>query len=156
MNGIKVLPTPEVNFDMEVSGECYPVEVKLKNNSANLLNPSYFWDFGNGQTSNEENPTVFKSKKTGEFNVSLTVKNDNGCPVSFTHSNEVLVRDTVIHTQADMNQILVENNRVHFELESYYYNNISHYNVYRDSPNGFYLLQTIDLEGQNQSTHHVR
>lgn len=148
MTGIKVLPTPEVSFNMEVSGECYPVEVKLFNNSTNLLNPSYLWEFGDGQTSMEESPT-FLIKKTGDFNVSLTVKNDSGCPVSYTHTDQILVRDTVKHIEADLNQILVENNRVHFELESYNFNNISHYNVYRDSPNGFNLLQTIEIVGQS-------
>jgi PKD repeat protein len=147
MSGIKVLPTPEVSFDMEVSGECYPVEVKLMNKSSNLLKPSYLWDFGNGQTSTEESPTII-IEDTGEFNVSLTVKNDDGCPIRFTHNDQILVRDTVKHIEADLNQILVENNRVHFELVPYNYNNISHYNVYRDSPNGFNLIQTIDLEGQ--------
>ncbi|MGM0581281.1 MAG: PKD domain-containing protein [Bacteroidota bacterium] len=149
MKDIKVLPTPEVDFDMEISGECYPVEVKLTNNSTNLLQPTYLWDFGNGQTSTEESPTVL-IEDTGEFDVSLTVKNDDGCPVSFTHANQVLVRDTVNHEEADLNQILVENNRVQFEFEPYNYNNISHYNVYRDSPSGFDLLQTIELGGQNQ------
>ena len=147
MNGIKVLPTPKVDFDMEVSGECYPVEVKLTNKSSNLLNPSYLWDFGGGQTSTEESPTIF-IERTGEFNVSLTVKNDNGCPVKYTHDDQILVRDTIIHTEANLTQILVENNRVQFDIEPFNYNNISHYNVYRDSPNGFYLLQRIDLEGQ--------
>jgi PKD repeat protein len=147
MNGIKVLPTPEVNFDMEVSGECYPVEVKLNNNSTNLLNPSYLWEFGDGQVSTEESPTIF-IEKTGKFNASLTVKNDNGCSVTYTHADQILVRDTVEHDEAVLNQILVENNRVQFELQSYNFNNISHYNVFRDSPNGFYLLQTIQVEGQ--------
>lgn len=146
MEDIKVLPTPEVDFDMEISGECYPVEVQLTNNSTNLLDPTYLWDLGNGITSTEASPTILIDK-TGVFNVSLTVKNDDGCPVSFTHEEQVLVRDTVEHTEANLNQILVENNRVQFELEPYNYDNISHYNVYRDSPSGFYLLQTIDLEG---------
>jgi PKD repeat protein len=147
MSGIKVLPTPEVNFDMELSGECYPVEVRLTNTSSNLLNPSYLWDLGEGQTSTEENPVIL-IEKTGEFAVTLTVNNDNGCPVSFTHDKQVLVRDTTTHIEANLNQILVENNRVHFEIESFNYNSISYYNVYRDSPNGYILLRTIDVEGQ--------
>lgn len=147
ISDIKVLPTPDVNFDMEVSGECYPVEVKLTNNSTNLLKPSYLWDLGGGQTSTEENPTILV-EKTGEFNVSLTVKNDKGCPISFKHANQVVVRDTVNHDEANLNQILVENNRVQFDIEPYNYNNVSHYNVYRNSSDGFYLLQTIQLEGQ--------
>jgi PKD repeat protein len=146
MKGIKVLPTPNVDFDMEISGECYPVEVQLTNKSSNLLNESYLWEFGDGQSSTEESPTVL-IEKTGAFNVTLTVKNDEGCPVSFTHDNQVLVRDTVKHIEADLNQILVENNRVQFELEPYNHNNISHYNVYRDSPSGFNLLQRIELNG---------
>jgi PKD repeat protein len=35
IDGIKVLPTPAVNFDMDISGECYPVEVTLTNKSSN-------------------------------------------------------------------------------------------------------------------------
>lgn len=146
MEGIKVLPTPKVDFDMDISGECYPVEVQLTNKSSNLWNESYKWEFGDGQTSTEEHPTVL-IEKTGAFNVTLTVKNDEGCPVSFTHDNQVLVRDTVKHIEADLNQILVENDKVHFELEPFNHNNISHYNVYRDSPSGFNLLQTIELSG---------
>ncbi|HET8861372.1 PKD domain-containing protein [Marivirga sp.] len=147
MDGIKVLPTPNVDFDLTVSGECYPVEVSLTNNSDNLLNPSYLWDFGDGQTSTEPNPSIV-FHKTGEFNISLTVQNDNGCPVTVMHDKKILVRDTTKHHEADLNQILVENNRVHFEIEPYYQNNISHYNVYRDSPRGFNLLQTINVGSQ--------
>ncbi|WKV11889.1 PKD domain-containing protein [Marivirga harenae] len=146
MKGIKVLPTPKVDFDMEISGECYPVEVRLTNKSSNLLKASYFWEFGDGQSSTEKDPTVL-IEKTGTFNVTLTVKNDKGCPVSYTHANQILVRDTVRHIEADLNQILVENNNVQFELKPFSFNNISHYNVYRDSPTGFHLLQKIDLSG---------
>ncbi|WP_375581209.1 PKD domain-containing protein [Marivirga tractuosa] len=148
MEDVKVLPTPDVKFEMNVSGECYPVEVKLTNKSSNLLKPSYLWEFGDGQTSSEESPTILM-EKTGEFNVSLTVKNDDGCPITFTHEDQVLVRDTVEHKEAKLNQILVENNKVHFELEPYNYNNISHYNVFRDSPDGFFLMHTIEMAGQS-------
>jgi len=150
MDGIKVLPTPEVDFQMGISGECYPVEVKLTNKSSNLLNPSYLWEFGDGQISKAKDPVILM-KQTGEFSVKLTVQNDNGCPVSYTHKSQVLVRDTVQHHEANLNQILVENNEVHFELEPFNFNNISHYNVYRDGSGGFDLLKTIKIElGQNQ------
>jgi len=146
MDNVKVLPTPDVNFDMEVSGECYPVEVKLTNRSHKLLNPTYLWKFGDGQTSTAENPNIL-IESTGRFDVTLTVTNDRGCPVSFTHDDQVLVRDTAQHIEADLNKILVENNKVHFELSSYDFNNVSHYNVYRDSNTGYNLLQTIEVEG---------
>ncbi|SMG08495.1 PKD repeat-containing protein [Marivirga sericea] len=147
MEDVKVLPTPTVDFKMDISGECFPVELKLTNESTDLLKPSYLWEFGDGQTSTDANPTIL-IEKTGTFEVSLTVKNDEGCPVSYTHKNQVFVRDTVEHKEADLTQILVENNQVNFQLEPYQYNNISHYNVYRDSPTGYRLLQKIDLEGR--------
>ncbi|UZD22537.1 PKD domain-containing protein [Algoriphagus halophytocola] len=39
---------------------------------------SWFWDFGDGSTSEEKNPTHIYGKK-GSFNVSLTITNELGC-----------------------------------------------------------------------------
>ncbi|GAB4260641.1 MAG: hypothetical protein Kow0027_28110 [Saprospiraceae bacterium] len=54
-------------------------EVTFTNNSQNGL--TYEWDFGDGSTSNEENP-VHTYTTAGEFEVSLTVTNDCGFAVA--------------------------------------------------------------------------
>lgn len=45
-------------------------KVEFANKSLNAT--SYLWDFGNGETSNQENPTVFYYQ-SGQYNISLTV-----------------------------------------------------------------------------------
>lgn len=45
-------------------------KVEFTNKSLNAT--SYLWDFGNGETSNQENPTVFYYQ-SGQYNISLTV-----------------------------------------------------------------------------------
>lgn len=52
-----------------------PVQVTMSNSSQNAT--SYSWDFGNGTSSTEENPTaLFESG--GVFTITLTATNDNG------------------------------------------------------------------------------
>jgi len=46
-------------------------ELLLTNNSVNAV--TYHWDFGNGDTSTEANPTYNKYKMHGPFSVTLTV-----------------------------------------------------------------------------------
>lgn len=62
-------PEPVADFKMEVSGEVSPVNIAFTNSSENA--ESYFWDFGDGQTSNEENPT-HTYEYWGVFNITLT------------------------------------------------------------------------------------
>lgn len=63
--------TAVADFNYEISGDCSTptLEVVLKNITENA--DSYFWDFGDGTTSNEVNPKkVFA--KSGEYMVKLT------------------------------------------------------------------------------------
>ena len=41
---------------------------------------SWLWDFGNGDISIEENPTYIYTSGCGEFDITLTVTDINGCP----------------------------------------------------------------------------
>lgn len=45
---------------------------------------SWLWDFGNGDTSTEENPTYIYTSGCGEFDITLTATDINGCPRSIT------------------------------------------------------------------------
>ena len=67
-------PTPEFSADI-LSGFA-PLEVNFTDESTG--NPtSWLWTFGDGNTSDEENP-VHQYDEAGEYDVSLTVSNDAG------------------------------------------------------------------------------
>ncbi|GAB3333320.1 hypothetical protein GCM10027429_13770 [Marivirga atlantica] len=67
------------DFNYSVNQNCLPVTVQFENKSVN--GESFFWDFGNGDTSTEENPlytfTDFPQKP-----VKLITTNANGCKTS--------------------------------------------------------------------------
>jgi len=64
-----LVPDPIADFTDSASG-CEPLEVQFQSNS--LYARSFLWDFGDGTTSNAENPAhLFFGE--GEYNVTLTV-----------------------------------------------------------------------------------
>ncbi len=74
---ISVIASPQVDFASEIKPICdAPVTVKLvdKSQGAN----SWKWDFGNGQSSTQQNPTVIYNS-LGSFNIKLTAGSANGC-----------------------------------------------------------------------------
>ncbi len=76
---ICVYETPSADFDVSI-GEyscVYPVSVNFTNKSKGGF--SYKWDFGNGQSSSEQNPQPVSYDKAGVYTVSLAVFNTNNC-----------------------------------------------------------------------------
>lgn len=61
----------------------------------------YKWDFGNGQASNEKNPKIIYPE-SGEYQVSLTIVNENGCsstnnqPVNITKGIDLLAMNSFV------------------------------------------------------------
>ena len=85
---VQVETQPEANFTYNVSESCEaPLEVSfLSSSSGNIA--SYEWDFGDGNTSTQQNPThVYETE--GVFSVSLTVHTNSGC--SHTHVKDDLI-----------------------------------------------------------------
>ncbi|MGK7395823.1 MAG: gliding motility-associated C-terminal domain-containing protein [Candidatus Cyclobacteriaceae bacterium M3_2C_046] len=67
---IAVIPEILVDFEVNKSFDCIDLpDISLVNLSQRA--ERYFWDFGNGLTSVEENP-VYKYEKEGEYSISLT------------------------------------------------------------------------------------
>ncbi|MBV9963418.1 MAG: PKD domain-containing protein [Parafilimonas sp.] len=68
----------QLKADFSVSGTqgCSPFTVQFKDNSTGLPT-SWFWDFGDGQTSTLQNPSVTYTT-TGNYSVRLIVKNASG------------------------------------------------------------------------------
>ncbi len=90
---ILIFELPVSQFSASPNAGCEPLTVTFTNessvNSGNIVN--CIWDFGDGVVVNDCSPTVVHEFTTsGDFNVSLTVLDDNGCP-PVTSTNVVAV-----------------------------------------------------------------
>ncbi len=75
-SGYNVIPTPISNFTSDTVTGSLPLTVKFTDTSSN--NPtSWLWDFGDGTTSTDENPT-HTYNSVGNYSVSLTAFNTLG------------------------------------------------------------------------------
>lgn len=69
---ITVYERPAPDFDIQINRQCTPAEVTFTNTTLN--GQSFEWDFGNGTTSRETNPTIIYPD-AGTFTVSLLSAN---------------------------------------------------------------------------------
>jgi len=72
---IENMPVP--NFTSSIRTGCAPLKVYFTNKSVNAT--SYHWDFGTGESSQEENP-VYEFREPGRYIVTLTAENHGGMP----------------------------------------------------------------------------
>lgn len=83
---ITIYDKPSINFRANDSTGCAPFSVQFTDFSTpapGTINTGWQWDFGNGSSSNIQNPqTTFAN--AGNYNVSLRVTNDRGCFATFT------------------------------------------------------------------------
>jgi gliding motility-associated-like protein len=76
-NFITIHSLPTVDFTSNVTSDCQiPFEVEFTDNTSNAV--SWEWDFGDGNISNDENPSN-SYNLLGDFNVQLSVIDQNGC-----------------------------------------------------------------------------
>jgi gliding motility-associated-like protein len=71
---LSVSPPVTPKFTAKLTNDCelFPL-VTLTNQSVGAL--TYLWNFGNGQTSTEENPKPFRYTKAGTYRIILSVRN---------------------------------------------------------------------------------
>jgi gliding motility-associated-like protein len=94
--GCEIVDTVEIddtevtfaNFTAVDSAGCGPFLAQFTNLSLGE-NLSYFWSFGNGQTSTEENPSV-TFDVGGPYDVTLTVTNAFGCTSTMVESGYIV------------------------------------------------------------------
>lgn len=101
-------PTPVTYFTSSIQSGCEPLTVHFTNQSVNAT--SFFWDFGTGDNSKEENP-VYEFKKPGSYIVTLTAENHSGYPTVSRMMIEVL-ESPVADFQIDKNLEGVDNHVV--------------------------------------------
>lgn len=75
------IPLPSASFTLNPTEGEAPLKVSFFDQSTNAS--SYFWDFGNGLTSTEQNPTNLYLTP-GSYSVTLVTENSAGCSDSMT------------------------------------------------------------------------
>ncbi|MFD1292758.1 PKD-like domain-containing protein, partial [Lutibacter holmesii] len=74
------------------------------NSSSNFVPATYEWDFGNGDTSTDENPT-YTYNTPGLYTVTLKVIEQNGCEYTHEEINYMTVNGPIVAFDADPIQI---------------------------------------------------
>ncbi|MGZ5280719.1 MAG: PKD domain-containing protein [Bacteroidia bacterium] len=89
---ITVFANPVANFKVDVSKGCAPLTVAFtdlsKKGSHDII--SWLWDFGDGNTSTNQHPKNTYTL-TGNFDVTLIVKDKNGCSHTITKAKTIIV-----------------------------------------------------------------
>ncbi len=95
-NYITVHANPVANFSSSATSGCYPLNVQFKDESeagsGNIV--SWEWDFGDGTASREQHPSHIYTS-AGSFNVTLRIRNSNGCTQTISRSNYITLTQGV-------------------------------------------------------------
>jgi gliding motility-associated-like protein len=75
---ITINPLPKPDFDADKTSGCDSPFMVSFNNKSNDQTAKYFWNFGDGNTSTNNNPNHIYHQKRN-YNVSLTMTGKNGC-----------------------------------------------------------------------------
>jgi len=93
---ITVFSSPTATFTADRTTGCFPLSVNFTDGSTPGSGSitAWFWDFGDGTTSTQQNPThVYTS--AGSFAVTLRVVNSLGCARTFTRTQYIAVANGV-------------------------------------------------------------
>lgn len=87
---VDVVPLPLANFNFGPNNGCAFQDVNFTNTSSGIFSgTSYSWNFGDGNTSSQQNP-VHQFNGPGTYNVVLTMTNGPGCTSTFNQSVTVV------------------------------------------------------------------
>ena len=94
---VTINPLPQVSFSADMLSGCSPVIVNFTDNSVINVpgnNVAWNWNFGNGMTSSQQNPTGISfenlsNTSVATFGISLTVTSDKGCVIKDTITNMI-------------------------------------------------------------------
>jgi len=98
---IRVGSFPTADFTPSLTENCGPTSVDFVNLSSTADLPlSYVWDFGNGDQSSLENPSV-SYDTPGDYEVTLFVRNSYGCPDSNTQTIRIIPQPEALFGAVD-------------------------------------------------------
>lgn len=114
---IVVTALPAVDFVANNNNGCgNAFSVDFQSNAP--MATGWTWNFGDGNTSTEENPTHTYAN-TGNYNVSLTITTAGGCQNSITRNNAVQIRASAVRITRSLASGCVSTNLpVNFSVET--------------------------------------
>jgi gliding motility-associated-like protein len=86
-DSVVVNAVPAVQFSADTTKGCQPMTIQFTNESV-PAGSNWLWDFGNGSTSTQENPSVTYNS-SGNYDVSLIVSTDIGCTDTLEINNYI-------------------------------------------------------------------
>jgi gliding motility-associated-like protein len=117
---------PVAKFNIKDSLQCFRSHLfAFTNNSSNFDIPSYFWHYGNGDTSNQRNP-IYVYDTNGVFKINLTVVTQFGCKDSSIQFVETYPMPLANFTINDTGQCIVNNQFVFTNNSSIAYNKMTY------------------------------
>ncbi|MBL4577035.1 MAG: PKD domain-containing protein, partial [Flavobacteriales bacterium] len=79
---VEVLPSPQAIFSPNLGSACDSLDVTFTDASISAV--TWYWDFGNGDTSTASSPPIISYTSPGVYTVELLVTSLNGCQDSIT------------------------------------------------------------------------
>ena len=120
---ITVTDPPTVDFDFTNDNACSGETIQFTSNATGDGTLSYSWNFGDGETSTEENPVkVYNELGSGSvnFSVTLTITDSNGCSNTKTRDLSVLGKPNLKFRDGNFNDFgncgSIESDSEEFEL----------------------------------------
>ena len=128
---LHVNPSPKSEFTVNVDRGCSPLYITFTNKFHSDQKVDFYWDFGNGQKSTEENPKVV-FRTPGLYDIHLVTQNNYGCTDTTTKKNFIEVFPTTppvsSHTLAVS---VVTDHKTSIRWDSSTVRNFGAYNIYR-------------------------
>jgi gliding motility-associated-like protein len=87
---VVVFPEPTIDFIYPQQIGCQPYRVQFTDSSLAWTDISYLWDFGDGNSSTEQNP-MHTYEDVGTFDVTLTIQTDSGCVSTLTFPQDDII-----------------------------------------------------------------
>jgi PKD repeat protein len=149
---IEVLASIKANFTADKTVLCKEGEsVSFTNTSTGPGTLSYEWDFGDGKTSTDKNPTHSYEKK-GMFTVKLTVKSSGGCTEVYEQKDMINVANYTV--DFDVPALICENTNTFFSNTSTSGSNNSVWNI--DGHNYYYNYSGINHVFNDPGQHTIK
>lgn len=128
---VKVYLQPEAMFSADVLEGCSPVLVNFVNESSNLSNPSFEWEFGNGTLSTQTHPQ-YTYLNQGVYTITLIVTNEHGCSDTLVKTDYINVYDQNPPPVTDLYRVTVDApDQIFLEWSKTTVNDLDYYIVYR-------------------------
>ncbi len=136
---VTVNQLPEIYLPEIVEQGCPPLVVDFSKYPQSSTIQQFFWEFGNGTISKEDEPYITFTK-SGEFNIKLSVVDENGCTNSLTGDSKIVVFPQPYSSPSATTLIVDEYNpTIQFYSKSY-----GHDNFTWDFGDGYYSSTEIN------------